>query len=287
MPALRPRKRIASLPPILLILAVFVAPAGAQTAASAVAAPLHPSSYRLSKSLLNRFTLDVGKAIAAPARWKGRDWARFGLASAAGLALFAYDDGLYGCVQDHMTPLSRDAFPVLTLAGDGGYLAGLLGLLYLGGEAFDSLPLRRTAVLGLESYVASGLVVLVIKAAVGRARPYAGEGPYSFHPLSFSGRNASFVSGHSASAFAVAAVVAGTTQSALVDALVYGLAGLVAISRIHESKHWPSDVLGGSLIGLFVGLKIVDLDGKRGKDGARLEWAAAAGFPGLGLSLRF
>jgi membrane-associated phospholipid phosphatase len=264
-----------------------VGPIAAPLDAGQTAASLDPSSYRLDNSLLRRFTLDIGAAITAPARWSGGDWAGFGWASAATLAILAWDDGLYTFVQDRKTPLSRDAFPLITQAGHGGYVAAALGLLYLGGEAFDSASLRRTAFLGLESFAASGLIVLAIKTVVGRARPYADEGPYSFHPFSFTGRNASFVSGHSASAFAVAAVIAEASRSVLVDVLSYGLAGLVAVSRVHESKHWPSDVVAGSLLGLFVGWKIADLDRAPGGRSARLEWTAPAGFPGLGLSLRF
>lgn len=287
MGAKRPSKGFPAVLPILLVLASFAGSAASPLDAGQATASLSPSSYRLDESLLRRFTLDVGAAVAAPAQWQGRDWAGLGWASAASLAVLAWDGGLYGFVQDHKTPFSRDAFPLITRAGGGGFVAAALGLLYLGGETFDSASLRRTAFLGLESFAASGLMVLAIKTLVGRARPYADEGPYSFHPFSFTGRNASFVSGHSASAFAVAAVVASASRSVLVDVLSYGLAGLVAVSRVHESKHWPSDVVAGSLLGLAVGWKIADLGDKRDGRSARLAWSASAGFPGLGVSLRF
>ncbi len=287
MGAARPPRRFPPLLSLLLVLAALAGPFASPLDAGRAAASLNPSSYRLDEGLLRRFTLDVGAVIKAPAGWKGSDWAGFGLASAASLAVLVWDDGLYTFVQDRKTPLSRDAFPLITRAGDGGYVAAALGLLYLGGEAFNSASLRRTAFLSLESFAASGLIVLAIKTVVGRARPYADEGPSSFHPFSFTGRNASFVSGHSASAFAVAAVIAETSRSVLVDVLSYGLAGLVAVSRVHESKHWPSDVVAGSLLGLFVGWKIADLDEKREGGGARLAWTASAGPSGVGLSLRF
>lgn len=85
----------------------------------------------------------------------------------------------------------------------------------------------------------------------------------------------------------MAAVVAAMSDDFFVDALAYGLAGLAAYYRVHDGKHWPSDVFVGSILGLVIGKKIVALD-EKGKDGGfSLEIAAPPGYPGLGLSLRF
>jgi hypothetical protein len=51
--------------------------------------------------------------------------------------------------------------------------------------------------------------------------------------------------------------------------LAYGMASLVAMSRIHKNKHWVSDVFIGSAIGFFVGKKISDLN--RGDSAERLK----------------
>lgn len=52
-------------------------------------------------------------------------------------------------------------------------------------------------------------------------------------------------------AFALAFVLARAYPRYAV--LFYGLAGLVAVSRVYLAKHFPSDVVAGAAIGLLAG----------------------------------
>ena len=61
----------------------------------------------------------------------------------------------------------------------------------------------------------------------------------------------SFPSGHSASAFAFAGAVAGTTP--VLGAPLRGLAVAVAYSRVHTGVHYPGDVIVGSVVGATIG----------------------------------
>jgi membrane-associated phospholipid phosphatase len=58
----------------------------------------------------------------------------------------------------------------------------------------------------------------------------------------------------------VATVIADRTDHLIVDGICYGLAALTSLSRIHEDKHWASDVLIGSAIGYFTAKKICALN---------------------------
>ena len=82
-------------------------------------------------------------------------------------------------------------------------------------------------------------------------------------------------------------VIAEQTESPLVDVLSYSLATLVGISRVHENKHWASDVLFGSAIGYFVAKKICALNRRGDESRVSLGLDCAGGRRALTLSIAF
>jgi undecaprenyl-diphosphatase len=64
------------------------------------------------------------------------------------------------------------------------------------------------------------------------------------------GNNSSFPSGHAANAFMIAALLAEMVRRK--RCYLYGMAALVALSRIYLGVHYPGDVLAGSLLGLSI-----------------------------------
>ena len=67
----------------------------------------------------------------------------------------------------------------------------------------------------------------------------------------------SFPSGHAAFSFALAAVVA--FYYPRVGMLFFAAAILMGAARVAAGAHWPSDVLGGAIIGIIVGILTVFL----------------------------
>jgi membrane-associated phospholipid phosphatase len=65
----------------------------------------------------------------------------------------------------------------------------------------------------------------------------------------------SFPSGHSASAFAIAAIVR-SYYGRTAGIIGYGMAGFIAVSRVRANEHWASDVAAGALIGYIVGSSV-------------------------------
>jgi glycosyltransferase 2 family protein len=88
-----------------------------------------------------------------------------------------------------------------------------------------------------------------VKAFVSRARPGALLNDVRLHEHA---SGLGYVSGHSAVAFALAAVVAPSVPSRWRPA-VFALAALVAFARVYAGAHLPLDSIGGAGLGLLVG----------------------------------
>ena len=63
----------------------------------------------------------------------------------------------------------------------------------------------------------------------------------------------SFPSGHTSASF-IAATVAHKLYGRQISSPAFLLAGLTGISRIHDNKHYLSDVIFGAALGITIGL---------------------------------
>jgi len=242
---------------------------------------------RLNKTYFKKFGQDFGSIITSPGRWGTSDFLKFTALAGTGVLLYGFDQKIHDWVQKQKTPSSISASPYISKFGNGYYLTAFMVAMYAGGEIFDGPGLRKTALLSLESFLTTSAVVLALKVAAGRARPYTGESPRGFSPLSFTSGHMSFPSGDAAGAFAVATVIAEQTPEVFVDILAYGLAGLVAIYRVHDRKHWPSDVFTGSALGFFVGKKISHLNKNSSSGNSHLSFEFTPHRQSITLSLYF
>ncbi|ABL64746.1 phosphatase PAP2 family protein [Chlorobium phaeobacteroides] len=96
----------------------------------------------------------------------------------------------------------------------------------------------------------SGLAADLIKYILGRARPklYLNDGMYGMDFFRWEHAWTSFPSGHSATAFSAAAAL--SLLFPRFRLFFFTAAILIAFSRIAINKHYISDVLAGSLLGL-------------------------------------
>ena len=226
------------------------------------------SENKLNMDYLKQFGRDTFSVVSSPAHWKGKKVFTLAAVVGTGALFFAFDQRIKEWVDSNNTGLFDDIWESVTNSGNGVFLGGLLASYYIVGEIFKLNNMRKIALLGVESFLISGALVAVLKYSIGRARPYTGESRASFHPFSSTSSHYSFPSGHASSAFSVATVIAEHSKEFLIDVVAYGMASLVAMSRIHKNKHWVSDTIIGSAIGFFVGKKISDLN--RGDSAERL-----------------
>jgi hypothetical protein len=173
------------------------------------------------------------------------------------VCLYTQDDHIQRWVQGHKNNTTDHIsngvkkmgdFSVLTFVGLGlyGYIAG-------DGKAV------ATFLLGMESFIITGVFVEVLKRSTGRSRPNTGDPHDTWSGPNISGQteHMSFPSGDVSSAFSVASVVASEYSNVVVPPLVYTAATLIAFSRVHNNAHWSSDAFVGAAIGYFTGKVIV------------------------------
>lgn len=108
----------------------------------------------------------------------------------------------------------------------------------------QKIAVRAVAVAGVESF----LVNIVMKSIFQRKRPVDN----TTHPLPLrTPLTSSFPSGHSTAAMCSSVLLA---QGDSWWPFYYIIAVIVAVSRIYVRKHHPSDVLGGAIIGVILGV---------------------------------
>ncbi|MDE2018112.1 MAG: phosphatase PAP2 family protein [Hyphomicrobiales bacterium] len=191
----------------------------------------------------------------------------------------------------HALPAAvTDVFDKITRAGLGGTWFALAGLGILCGILAPRASARRRAAFTetgrrgwylLASVGLSGLAVQAVKHLVGRERPWAAldVGPHVFAPLNFDGKYASFPSGHTTTAFAVAASI-GLMAPRLRPWLAAG-AIVVGASRVIVLAHWPSDVVAGAFLGAGTAYALAFVFARRGLVFVREGTTLAPAAPGI------
>ena len=148
-------------------------------------------------------------------------------------------------------PAFDGAAKVITGLGDRGlmWVATTLWRVRRSGPE-RARAIRALAIAGAES----ATINTVIKSFVGRSRPDQSglrvvQGGVPVREPSSS----SFPSGHTLAAFCAATVMSERNNPAG-NALLFGAAALVGLSRLHLRHHHASDVAGGAIIGAALGL---------------------------------
>lgn len=180
---------------------------------------------------------------------------------AATVALVALDshDTPYLQRTSQFETFNNDLSGVKTGVGEGLFPVAL----FLVGEVRHDSHATDTAWLAGEALLDAETVAEVSKAITSRLRPSdipaAGDfGRSWFRADARFPSAASFPSGHTAGAFALAAVVSARYRDhRWVPWVAYGAATLVGFSRITLQAHFPSDVFAGGVLGGVIGHMVV------------------------------
>lgn len=134
--------------------------------------------------------------------------------------------------------------PSITSIGDLGIIWIIISVLLITKKDYRVLGQMILTALVITTIIGEGIIKNIVK----RKRPFYGDDKELLisRPITYS-----FPSGHTASSFAVATVFIKTDNAASLEIML--LAGLIAFSRIYLGVHYPSDVIGGVIIGALCG----------------------------------
>lgn len=138
-------------------------------------------------------------------------------------------------------------------------------LLWLGARALRWERISRIGLRGAEGIAVASALNGVLKGLAGRTRPFVTPGEPWHWDVAHAWTDAhyqSMPSGHTAATFAFAAAISVAASGwrpaprALLAAVVFASAILVAYARTYLDQHWLTDVSAGALLGGASGLVI-------------------------------
>ena len=279
---MRPKNGIRALTAALLIMVLSSAPlmarpspaqeppAGEAAAGRAGEAEKKPGLKQAARD----FAADTGRIWSAPFRIKDRDVAPLIALAATTTFLIAADEDILAGVKSYADAHGwvHDVGSTVTQLGGLGAFA-TAGIFYGAGIIFKDERARDTGFLAASAMVQSFLVSHALKGFTGRQRPNYGDGadhwagPVGFfqrYEKANEGLYDSFPSGHAATAFSLATVVAlQYRHQTWVPILAYTIAAGVSVSRVTEDRHWMSDIVVGAVLGHLIARLVVRNHNKR------------------------
>ena len=160
-----------------------------------------------------------------------------------------FEINILNFIQDTFAcPFLDRVMPIITLFGDKGifWIAAALLLIII-------KKTRKTGIM-MGTALLLGLIIgnLILKNAVARTRPYDVNTAMQAELLVKTLSDFSFPSGHTLASFEAATVLMIRDKRFGIPALI--LAILIALSRLYLYVHYPTDVLAGALLGVFIGI---------------------------------
>jgi undecaprenyl-diphosphatase len=201
---------------------------------------------------LRRIVREIPSRVRAQSRaTKVGGFAAFLAATAALTAAtwFFVDLPLIATAEGWQNAFTRDPVRFLNRFGGGMNPPLVVGFFFVAGMVFPRMRWISLSVAMALASLTGGFVVQLLKYVVRRSRPEVWLGPFHYAGTASN----SFPSGHTVGAFAIAGAIVFGTKSPTLKIVSVALACAIGASRIFAFRHWPSDVVTSSLIGLFCG----------------------------------
>ncbi len=144
-----------------------------------------------------------------------------------------------------VSPFMDALMPFVTMLGENGFIWLIIAIVLLARR-----DTRQWGLVMLAALVIDLVCVQVLKMLVARPRPFMADP--SIQLLIDPPDGSSFPSGHTSASFCAACVLLFIPIRRVWKVFGMVLAALIAFSRLYLEVHYPTDVLGGLLIGVAV-----------------------------------
>lgn len=156
-------------------------------------------------------------------------------------------------IQEHIVNnILNNVMVFVTTLGNYGAIWIAIAILLLISKEY-----RKYGWLLIISLLLCGLIGnIILKPTIARVRPF--DFNNIFEILIQKPRDYSFPSGHTMSAFAAASILFYMNKN--IGRCAYLLAALIAFSRLYLYVHYPSDVLVGLILGVFLSSTVIKVN---------------------------
>jgi membrane-associated phospholipid phosphatase len=222
--------------------------------------PVSRDTVQGNKYNLSQFGHETIGFFVQPTKWDGNDWLRLGVISGATVLSMQADQPVRDAVLK-----DRRYFYSVPIEGARMYGELYSPFVFFGGFALhylftDNISSRKIAYEIGQASLYAGAVTLILKTAIGRARPYMNEGKSSYRPFSsLLDKYHALPGGHTTTAFVISTVLSRNVEPTWLKVLVYLPAVITPISRVYQDQHWVSDNVLGGAIGFFIATWVVDI----------------------------
>lgn len=140
-------------------------------------------------------------------------------------------------------PVMDKLMVTITSLGNGGLIWIIISIILMSTPKYRKVGIMSICALILTTIIGEGILKHLLK----RPRPFTSLSDIEL--LILAPTSYSFPSGHTGSSFAVAGVIGSQIKKSRF--YVFTLAILIAFSRMYLYVHYPGDVIGGIILGLF------------------------------------
>ncbi len=156
-----------------------------------------------------------------------------------------FDNTILRCAEGCRTPKANAFFTFISTINNPVCLTGPAALL-ISGIARSNTIQKKKALFGVESISGAEALVFSMKFTIGRIRPSRLDSTFT---SVVNVQNKAFPSGHTAEAFAMATAMSIAVPKWYVVVPAYAWASMIAYARVYLGVHYPTDVIGGAVVG--------------------------------------